>query len=70
MLYDGACQLGAGLSASRRAWERVSLHELSKTLNKQNLTIMKKTIIALLALSGVVAKITKDYFKKESPLAK
>ena len=53
MLYDGACQLGAGLSASRRAWERVSLHELSKTLNKQNLTIMKKTIIALLALSGL-----------------
>ena len=50
MLYDASCQLGAGLSASRRAWERVSLHELSKTHNKQNLTIMKKTIIALLAL--------------------
>jgi len=28
MLYDDSCQLGAGLSASRRAWERVSLHEL------------------------------------------
>lgn len=28
-------QLGAGLSASRRAWERVPLHELSKTINNQ-----------------------------------
>ena len=35
MLYDDSCQLGAGLSASRRAWERVSLHELRKNLNNQ-----------------------------------
>ena len=55
MLYDDSCQLGAGLSASRRAWERVSLHELGKTLNKQNLTIMKKTLIALFALTGVAS---------------
>ena len=52
MLYADSCQLGAGLSASRRAWERVSLHELSKTFNKRNLTIMKKTLIALLVLVG------------------
>ena len=53
MLYTTLSRLGAGLSSSRRAWERVSLHELRKTFNKQNLTIMKKTIIVLLSLSGV-----------------
>ena len=28
MLYTTLSSFGAGLSASRRAWERVSLHEL------------------------------------------
>ncbi len=54
MLYDGSCQLGAGLSASRRAWERVSLHELRRTLKIKS-TNMKKTIITLLALAGVAS---------------
>ena len=33
MLYIFLSGLGAGLSASRCAWERVSLHELRKTHN-------------------------------------
>ncbi len=52
MLYIFFSGLGAGLSASRRAWERVSLHEPLKTLNNQILLIMKKTIIALMAMAG------------------
>ena len=35
MLYIFLSGLGAGLSASRRAWERVSLHDPLKTLNNQ-----------------------------------
>lgn len=45
-------QLGAGLSASQRARERVPLHELGNLNNQYNLN-MKKTIIALMALAGV-----------------
>ncbi len=54
-LYIFVSGLGAGLSASRRAWERVSLHEPLETLKNQFLLIMKKTIIALMALAGVAA---------------
>jgi hypothetical protein len=39
MLYIFPSGLGAGLSASRRAWERVSLHEPLETLNNQILQI-------------------------------
>lgn len=44
----------AGLSASRRAWEWVPLHEQLETLEKQNQTNMKKTLIALMALGTSV----------------
>ena len=60
MLYDDSCQLGAGLSASRRAWERVPLHELSKTVNNQFYLNMKKTIIALIALASIAMAETAD----------
>ena len=52
MLYTALGSIGAGLSASRRAWERVPLHELLKTL-KINHSNMKKTIFTLAVLAGV-----------------
>ena len=39
VLYIFLSGLGAGLSASRRAWERVSLHEPLEYLNNQFLQI-------------------------------
>ena len=47
-------QLWAGISASRRAWERVSLQKLASKLNHtyNNITDMKKTLVALMALAG------------------
>ena len=58
MLYIFVSGLGAGLSASRRAWERVSLHKPLETLHHLSLLIMKKTLITLLALTGVAAAET------------
>ncbi len=58
MLYILVSGLSAGLSASRRAWERVSLHEPLKTLKNPHQTNMKKTIIALMALAGLAAAET------------
>ena len=55
MVYISLSSLGAALSASRRVWERESLHEQRETLNKQFLQTMKKTLIAFMALAGVAA---------------
>ena len=53
MLYTALGSIGVGLSASRRAWERVPLHELLETL-KINHSNMKKTLITLAACTGAV----------------
>ena len=61
MLYISVSGLGAGLSASRRAWERVSLHEpQSHKLILTNIINMKKTIIGLLALGGFASAAITD----------
>ena len=66
MLYISISNLDAGLSASRRAWEWVPLHRCFKTSINPNLTIMKKTIICLMALAGIALADTATFTSTSS----